>query len=122
MIFAATVTSGTSAHPIPVRKQQHCLADRNQIQGGPMKKIFSTLALACILAASLSAFAQDQMKQDDKQNAKQNQKQNAMQNDKVKDGQTKAAPKKTNKVVRKDSAKKDEMKQDNTKNDQMKQN
>ena len=38
-----------------------------------MKRILSTLTLTCVLAASLAAFAQDQMKQDDmkKDDAKQ---------------------------------------------------
>ena len=30
-----------------------------------MKRIFSSLMLACALTASIAAFAQDQMKQDD---------------------------------------------------------
>ena len=30
-----------------------------------MKKLFSSLALACVLAVSMAGFAQDQMKQDD---------------------------------------------------------
>jgi hypothetical protein len=37
---------------------------QNFLQGETMKKIFGTLAPACILMGSMSAFAQDSMKQD----------------------------------------------------------
>jgi len=43
-----------------------------------MKKIFSSLMLACVLTASLAAFAQDQMKQDDMK------KDDSMKNDQMK--------------------------------------
>ena len=44
-----------------------------------MKKIFSTLLLACALTTSLAAFAQDQMKQDDTMK-----KDDSMKNDQMK--------------------------------------
>jgi pentapeptide MXKDX repeat protein len=75
-----------------------------------MKKLFSSLTLACVLAVSMAAFAQDQMKQDDMK------KDDAMQHDTMKKDQKKPKTKK----AKKDQMKKDSMNQDNMKHDDMK--
>ena len=58
-----------------------------------MKKIFGSLMLMCALAASVAAFAQDQMKQDDMK--KDDAQQDTMKNDQMKkDKKTKKAARK----------------------------
>ena len=47
-----------------------------------MKKLFSSLALACVLAVSMAGFAQDQMKQDDMK--KDDAQHESMKNDQMK--------------------------------------
>jgi pentapeptide MXKDX repeat protein len=92
-----------------------------------MKKIFGSLALACILTASMSAFAQDSMKQDSSQQDTMK-KDNSMKNDSMKKDDSKKTSKKA-KAAKKDNMKNDNMKKDDNmkhddtmKNDQMKQN
>jgi pentapeptide MXKDX repeat protein len=87
-------------------------ANRITFQGDNMKKIFSSLMLACVLTASLAAFAQDQMKQDDMK--KDDAKQDTMNKDQMK------KDKKSKKAAKKDAMKKDSMKDDNMKKDDMK--
>src|ERR1700733_125429 len=93
-----------------------------------MKKMFSSFALACVMAASMATFAQsgqDQVKPDDTKQQDQ-MKNDQMKNDSMKKDDT---TKKKSKKVKKDQMKKDDtmkhddMKKDDTmKNDQMKQN
>jgi pentapeptide MXKDX repeat protein len=90
-----------------------------------MKKIFGSFALAYILMASMSAFAQDSMKQDSmgQDSSKQDtmKKDDTMKNDSMKKDDTKKTKKtkaKKNTTKTDDSMKKD----DTMKNDQMKQN
>jgi pentapeptide MXKDX repeat protein len=90
---------------LPAKSELH---SPNFIQGDTMKKIFSSLTLACVLAASLAAFAQDQMKQDDMK--KDDAKPDTMKSDSMK------KDKKSKKAAKKDAMKKDEMKKDETKN------
>lgn len=91
-----------------------CLPRKSKLtQVDTMKKILSTLSLTCVLAASMAAFAQDQMKQDDSK--KGTSQQNSMQND-----QMKKDTKKSKKAAKKDAMKKDNMKQNNMKDDNMK--
>src|ERR1700692_65864 len=96
------VTSSLTAHPISACRCNPAGQPKSDFfQENLMKKIFGSFALACILAASLSLFAQDAMKQD-------SMKQDSSQQDSMK---------------KDDSMKNDSMKKDDSmKNDQMKQN
>ena len=121
------VTSRLPAHPI-FRLQVHTCRTielDNHLKEKVMKKFFGSFALACILAASMSALAQDSMKQDSM--SQDSSKQDSMKKDDSKnDSMKKDDSKKTKKAktTKKDTMKKDDnMKHDdNMKNDQMKQN
>ena len=76
-----------------------------------MKKIFGSLMLMCVLAASMAAFAQDQMTQNDMKN--DDAQHDTMKNDKMK------KDKKSKKASKNDQMKHNDMKQDNMKHDDM---
>jgi pentapeptide MXKDX repeat protein len=79
-----------------------------------MKKLVSNLALACALAMSMTAFAQDQMKQD--KPMKNDAQPKTMKKDQMK------SEKKSKKAAKKDQMKQDSMKHENMKKDEMKKN
>src|ERR1700722_11232951 len=96
-------------------------ANRTTLKEKRMKKIFGNLMLACVLTASMAAFAQDQMKQDTMKpdDAKQDtMKQDTMKNDQMKKDKKSKKAKKD--AMKKDDMKKDSMKDDNMKKDDMK--
>jgi pentapeptide MXKDX repeat protein len=108
-------TSSPPAHPI-FRPAGTNLPDyRTHSTENIMKRVFGSLALACILTASMSAFAQDSMKQDTSQQdtMKKDNSNDSMKNDSMK----KDDSKKTNKKAK---TKKDNMKNNNMKDDNMK--
>jgi pentapeptide MXKDX repeat protein len=117
--FFDDVTSSTPTHPM-LGCRRICRPHPLQFEEKLMKQLFSSLTLACVLAASTSVFAQDAMKQDNMKNdsATQNStqqdssKQDSMKNDSMSDGKKKPKTKK--------AAKQDAMKKDNMKNDNMK--
>jgi pentapeptide MXKDX repeat protein len=130
------VTFPSPAHPNCSPQVQPCRTTElnTHLKGEhTMKKLFSSFALACMLTASLSAFAQDAMKQDSmKQDTAQQdsmKKDDSMKNDSMKKDDKKSkkakkdAMKKDDKMKKDDSMKHDDMKKDDSmKNDQMKQN
>jgi pentapeptide MXKDX repeat protein len=98
-------------------------SNSNTHQEKIMKKIFGSFALACILTASMAAFAQDTMKQDSSQDSMK--KDDSMKNDSMKKDDSKKSKKMKKKDAMKkdDSMKKDDMKKDDSmKHDDMKQN
>src|SRR5579862_3447991 len=92
----------------PADKSCRSIKLNTHLKEKTMKKIFGSFALACILMASLSAFAQDSMKQDSmsQDSSKQDtmKKDDTMKNDSMKDDSMKKDTKKTKKTK---AAKKD---------------
>jgi pentapeptide MXKDX repeat protein len=124
-IRCGAVTSRRAPHPISARRWKACQAQKLSKEK-PMKKIFSILTFACVLALPLASFAQDQMKQDDmkKDEMKQDQMKDPKSDAMKKDKKSKKASKKTAKQdeMKHDDMKKDEMKKDDMSKDNMKQN
>jgi pentapeptide MXKDX repeat protein len=119
-------TAGTSHISLQV-KPAGLSTQKPYLKEKMMKKIFGSFALACILTASMAAFAQssgDSMKQDSTSQDSMK-KDDSMKNDSIKKDDTKKTKKTKKKDAMKkdDSMKKDDMKKDDSmKNDPMKQN
>jgi pentapeptide MXKDX repeat protein len=79
-----------------------------------MKKLWSSVPLACALAMSMTAFAQDRMKQDE--SMKNNAQPKTMNKDQMK------SDKKSKNSAKKDQMKKDSLKHDSMKKDEAKKN